>query len=90
MIRGFTNPEFPMQRLWLIGAITACLIGGASAQKVEFPREGKPAERAQKDPLEGKAPPALQVADWRNTDGKPLDWALLRGKVVLIDFWGTW
>ncbi len=55
-----------------------------------FPREGKPAQRQAKDALEGKTPPALSVADWRNTDGKALSLAELRGKVVLLDFWGVW
>ncbi len=54
-----------------------------------FPREGNPAQRAKKDPLEGKAPPPLVVGSWRNTD-QPLALADLRGKVVLLDFWGVW
>lgn len=58
--------------------------------KDPFPREGNPAQRANKDPLEGKAPPALVVGGWRNTDDKPLVLAGLRGKVVLLDFWGVW
>ena len=53
----------------------------------DFAREDK--NRDKKDPLEGKAPPALQVTGWMNTDG-PLDLASLRGKVVVLDFWGTW
>ena len=60
------------------------------AQGDGYQREGKPAQRVQKDALEGKAPPALQVTNWLNTDGLPLDLAALRGKVVLLDFWGTW
>lgn len=39
--------------------------------------------------LEGRPAPALDVTGWLNTDGS-LTWADLRGKVVLIDFWGTW
>ncbi|MBM4061157.1 MAG: hypothetical protein FJ265_08690 [Planctomycetes bacterium] len=71
-----------------------CALGTAVAQQDPpadpFPREGKPAQRQKKDPLEGKAPPALTVTDWRNTDGKALNLAELRGKVVLLDFWGVW
>ena len=40
---------------------------------------------------EGKPAPALEVAGWMNTpDNKPLTLEQLRGKVVVIDFWGTW
>ncbi len=40
---------------------------------------------------EGKPAPALQVAGWMNTPGNtPLTLEQLRGKVVVIDFWGTW
>jgi thiol-disulfide isomerase/thioredoxin len=53
-------------------------------------RDGKPEERAEKDALEGHAPPALSVEGWVNTDGKALRLAALRGKVVLLDFWGVW
>ena len=55
----------------------------------EFGREqGK--NRPFKDALEGKAPPALSVDGWMNTDGQPFSWEALRGKVVVLDFWGTW
>ena len=40
---------------------------------------------------EGKPAPALQVTGWMNTpEGKALDLKSLVGKVVVIDFWGTW
>ena len=53
----------------------------------DFPREKpNPAKAA----LEGKAPPELQVDGWMNTGGAPMDWASLKGKVVVLDFWGTW
>ena len=80
------------RRLILPAAL--CLAGIAASQrdvsKDGFPREGSPAQRAKRDSLEGKAPPALQVRDWLNTNGKALSLADLRGKVVLIDFWGVW
>ena len=60
----------------------------------DFPRERKKNDattNAKKDALEGKAPPKLEVSGWLNTPGgKPLTWDDLHGKVVLIDFWGTW
>lgn len=37
----------------------------------------------------GDAAPAVSAAGWHNTTA-PLDLAGLRGKVVLIDFWGVW
>jgi thiol-disulfide isomerase/thioredoxin len=38
--------------------------------------------------LDGKDAPPLRVARWINSG--PLDWQRLRGKVVLVEFWGTW
>ena len=83
--------EITMTSRWLILPAALCLAGIAASQG-EVPKDGFPREapRAKKDPLEGKAPPALQVRDWLNTDGKALSLADLRGKVVLIDFWGVW
>jgi hypothetical protein len=71
-------------------ALAALLLAPLAAQQDGFPREGNPTQRTKKDPLEGKAPPALSVGEWLNTDGKPITWEGLRGKVVLIDFWGVW
>ncbi|MGE5293310.1 MAG: redoxin domain-containing protein, partial [Solirubrobacterales bacterium] len=36
----------------------------------------------------GKPAPELQVAEW--VKGEPVTLAELKGKVVLLDFWGTW
>ena len=38
--------------------------------------------------MEGKAAPALTVSDWRG--GEAMNLASLKGKVVVLDFWGTW
>ncbi|HUE75003.1 MAG TPA: TlpA disulfide reductase family protein [Pirellulaceae bacterium] len=61
---------------------------------VEEPKDGFKRERKEgdtaKDALEGKSPPALQVEGWINTEGKELDLASLKGKVVVLDFWGVW
>lgn len=73
-----------------LSALLLALAGSAAAQADDFRRERKDATRAFKDALEGQAPPALDLTGWMNTDGKPLTWDALRGKVVVIDFWGTW
>ncbi len=39
--------------------------------------------------LPGTAPPEIDAASWLNTP-EGLPWEKLRGKVVLLDFWGTW
>ena len=75
-----------MHQLTRIAA--TCVLLGTPGFGDGFAREDK--NRHEKDPLEGHAPPALQVSDWMNTDGRPLDLASLRGKVVVLDFWGTW
>ena len=56
----------------------------------DFKREGTGEKRTQKDALENKAPPELAVKGWINTDGKDLQLSDLRGKVVVMDFWGVW
>lgn len=73
--------------LALIGALIAGNPTGAEAD--DFKREGNPEQRVLKDALEGKAPPALQVDRWMNVD-EPLELDGLAGKVVVLDFWGTW
>lgn len=42
---------------------------------------------AQLKALEGKPAPKLSVDDWY---GQPFDFKTMKGKVVVIDFWGTW
>jgi thiol-disulfide isomerase/thioredoxin len=73
-------------------AIALALMGAAPQDKKadDFKREGDGERRAQLDEMEGKAPPELKVTDWQNTAGKVLRLRDLRGKVVVIDFWGVW
>jgi thiol-disulfide isomerase/thioredoxin len=61
----------------------------AEEPKDDFKRERREGETA-KNELEGKSPPALQVRDWLNTDGKEIKLAELKGKVIVLDFWGVW
>ena len=72
----------------LILALLCC--GVLSAQKDDFKRERNSKTGEAKDAIEGKAPPALQVKSWLNTNGKALKLSDFKGKVVVLDFWGTW
>ena len=55
-----------------------------------FRREGLEADRADKNALERKLPPPWKLAGWVNTDPDGLTLDDLSGKIVLVDFWGTW
>jgi cytochrome oxidase Cu insertion factor (SCO1/SenC/PrrC family) len=74
----------------IAGALLLLVTATVSAQVDDFKREGDEEARARKDPLEGKAPPALVAESWMNTDGQALTLEAQRGKVVVLDFWGTW
>lgn len=52
-------------------------------------RNGAESDRAKLNALEGKKPPALKVTAWTSIDGE-VELESLHGKVVLLDFWGTW
>jgi hypothetical protein len=72
-----------------IGALLVLMLAVASpGQQDDFKRERNEKTGAAKDALEGKTAPALQVEKWMNTDGLVLK--DLVGKVVVLDFWGTW
>ncbi len=53
----------------------------------DFKREGKGERRAALDKMEGAKAPEWQVEEWISGETTLKE---LRGKVVLIDFWGTW
>jgi thiol-disulfide isomerase/thioredoxin/Leucine-rich repeat (LRR) protein len=55
-----------------------------------FWRTGDADVRRALDPLEGRPAPALSVHDWYGTQGRTLSLNDLRGKVVMLDFWGVW
>lgn len=57
----------------------------------DFKRERGRKSDAAKDAVEGKTAPELQVTNWINTETDAgLKIADLKGKVVILDFWGTW
>ena len=81
-----------MRRFVLI-AVALMLAGTAFAEGPSdgFKRERNPERGAAKDALENKAPPALEVKGWLNAEGgKALKLDDLKGKVVVLDFWGVW
>jgi thiol-disulfide isomerase/thioredoxin/Leucine-rich repeat (LRR) protein len=61
-----------------------------TSDKDTIRRYGDTDERSAKDALEDKPPPRLRLTDWLNAEPSGLDLDKLRGKVVLVDFWGTW
>ena len=78
---------------WLLaGALVApALAGGDERPKADaqFKREGDAKRREKLDPMEWKAPRSeLKTESW--VKGEVTTFAKLRGKVVLVDFWGTW
>jgi hypothetical protein len=79
-----------MMRIFAALAALAFIGAPPNAQSAgdDFKREGNPAQRAKKDPLEGKVPPGLSVTSWMNS--QPLRLSDLLGKVVVIKFWGVW
>lgn len=81
------NRNAPLLSLVLTLSLIAC----SSAEELRRERrEGDEQRNKAKDALENKEAPALSVTNWQNTEGKALSLADLKGKVVLIDFWGVW
>lgn len=64
--------------------LTACGSGGAGSGAGYLPGDGSSATYA---PAERKAAPALSGT---TLEGKPLALADFRGKVVVLNFWGSW
>jgi len=50
--------------------------------------EGTQEQRGGLSAVQGQQAHALNVIDWLNAD--PVELSQLKGKVVLLDFWGTW
>lgn len=62
----------------------------SSSDKDDIRRSGLAAARIEKNAIEGKRPPELHLSGWINAPENGLSMEGLRGKVVLVDFWGTW
>jgi thiol-disulfide isomerase/thioredoxin len=90
-------PECPLNRrialrrhlslsVFALAFMGSALAGAANAPKILFEGEGE--RRAALDAMQGLPAPALHVENWMNTDARSLE--DLKGKVVLLDFWGVW
>lgn len=55
---------------------------------VPYEESGGPAHRRKLDAITGRPAPPLQVDYWLNASD--ITWTGLRGRVVLLDFWGAW
>jgi len=61
----------------------------AWAEDLSATFEGDASKRARLSKLQDNAtPPALQVAEWMNSEAMTLE--QLKGKIVVLDFWATW
>jgi len=66
------------------------LRGVLSIDAQGFWRRGEVEDRKRLDPLEGHPAPTLVVNDLQGSQGRKRTLQELKGKVVLIDFWGVW
>ena len=71
-------------------AAAAVICTAFTLQGDGFARERNGDSAAAKDALEGKAPPKLTTSEWLNSGAKAPNWANLKGKVVVLDFWAHW
>lgn len=66
----------------------AVLLGTVLLLSVACNKPSRPGPDRATLKMRGQVAPALQLTGWVNSDG--LDLEELRGKVVLLDFWGVW
>jgi len=67
----------------------ACMLFGLclASQDTSFKREGQGDRRQKLDKLEGQPAPVWEVEKWVQGEVSATE---LKGKVVLLDFWGVW
>ena len=72
----------------LICLTIPCFLATQSAFSSDEPRLEENEQRAALNKMQGKPAPPLLLTNWINS--KPLHLEELKGKVVLLEFWGTW
>lgn len=73
-----------MKRL-IAGILVLAAVLSIGAQQFKHYQDENDRQQAA---MEGKTPPKFVATEWVNS--KPLDWAKLKGKVVLLDLWAYW
>lgn len=71
-----------------IVSLLAVTTVGITQEKGQVRLEGDPARREKLAAIQGKPAPEIEAAAWMN--GKPVRLSDLRGKVIMLDFWGKW
>ncbi len=72
----------------LMLAVLGCGLWAQGDDDFKRERSGRLADA--KDALEGRKAIPLDVSGWLNTHQKTMSLDALKGKVVVLDFWGTW
>jgi thiol-disulfide isomerase/thioredoxin len=79
-----------MKKALSLALLTALAFTCTLRAEDDFKREGEGEKRELKNELEGKTPPPLEVENWQNIEGDEITLDQLKGKVVVLDFWGVW
>ena len=84
------KPVTPPQRRTGMTTRTLCALAISASSLLEPVCVAAQAPHQDAAKLEiGSPPPPISAVHWYNTDS-PVDLASLRGKLVLVDFWGLW
>jgi hypothetical protein len=77
-----------LKAIAFLAALVACT---AFQAQDGWARERGGDKDAEKNALEGKAPPIkLEMDAWVNGPEKTPTWENLKGKIVVLDFWAYW